>query len=55
MRFLAKDREDVGSRMSAVFLAKVEVKEKEDKSPNKNNDQDEENKGSKKPVSLHFR
>ena len=40
--------------MSAVFLAKVEVKEKDDKSANKNNEMDNENTGSKKPVRLLF-
>ena len=31
----ALDREDVGRRMSAVFLAKVEIKEKDEKGNNK--------------------
>ena len=47
---LAKDSEDVGRRMSSVFLAKVEMKEKEEKEKLKNSEVAGGNKESKRTV-----
>ena len=47
---LAKDSEDVGRRMSSVFLAKVEMKEKEEKEKLKNTEVAGGNKESKRTV-----
>ena len=47
---LAKDSEDVGRRMSSVFLAKVEMKEKEEKEKLKNSEVAGGNKESKRMV-----
>ena len=48
--YLAKDSEDVGRRMSSVFLAKVEMKEKEEKEKLKNTEVAGGNKESKRMV-----
>ena len=40
--------------MSAVFLAKVEIKEKDDNAKNKAIDVSGENKGTKRMVSLQY-
>ena len=48
--YLAKDSEDVGRRMSSVFLAKVEMKEKEEKEKLKNTEVAGGNKESKRTV-----
>ena len=46
-------QDDVGARMSAVFLAKVEIKEKEDSAKNKGNDINGENKTIRKMVCFY--